>query len=402
MASFTRTSGTPVRMRLMKPALSSRASSRRAAPLPPAMPAARSAAAPRAVDQRIGITDRVHHARHARRDQRLDARRRAAVMAARLERHIRGGAAGLALPAARSAAASACASPARSCQPSPTIAPALHQHAADARIRVGGVQPARRQRQRAAMKARSSASKSAHLRRLRARRVRPAAAAADRGWPRHSCGRAHGGARGARRWRRRSISSRKASTSWKLRYTEAKRTYATSSRWRSSSITSSPMARDGTSRSPRLRSLWHDAAHRLVDRLARHRALLQRLGPCRRAACASSKGSRLRSLLTTTRHEQLGGLEGREALAAAQTLAAAADLAALAGQARVGDLGLDVAAEGTVHRCVPAAALTSPYTGKAPAQLDHLRPHALDRPPPRRRRPAHRRSSPRPARSPAP
>src|SRR5690606_38965791 len=54
-------------------------------------------------------------------------------------------------------------------------------------------------------------------------------------------------------WReddRRSISARDSSRSLKLRYTEAKRTSATSSSWRSSDITHSPSIRLGTSRSP--------------------------------------------------------------------------------------------------------------------------------------------------------
>src|SRR5688500_11293791 len=57
------------------------------------------------------------------------------------------------------------------------------------------------------------------------------------------------------RARMRSISSRKASTSWKLRYTDANLTYATSSSECSSSIAISPSCRAGTSRSPSARSL---------------------------------------------------------------------------------------------------------------------------------------------------
>jgi hypothetical protein len=80
--------------------------------------------------------------------------------------------------------------------------------------------------------------------------------------------------------------------------------------------------------------------------------------------------------LDQTRHEQFRALEGREALAAAQALAAAADLPAVGRQPRIGHLGLDVAAEGTMHR-LPRSDFSLVHR-KAPAQLADLRSHALD------------------------
>jgi len=76
----------------------------------------------------------------------------------------------------------------------------------------------------------------------------------------------------------------------------------------------------------------HDTAHGLVDLLARHRALLERL---LHAGTQFGLIERLASAITLDheRHEQLCRLEGRETLAALQALAAAADLPPLAGEA---------------------------------------------------------------------
>jgi len=92
----------------------------------------------------------------------------------------------------------------------------------------------------------------------------------------------------------------------------------------------------------------HDAAHGLVDLLARHRALLQRL------LHAGTQLALIECLapaitLDHERHDELRGLEGREALAALQALASAANLSPLAGEARVVHLSLLVAAERAVH-----------------------------------------------------
>ncbi len=101
-----------------------------------------------AVDQRIGIAGGIDDAPHLRGGQRIDTRRRASHVHARLERHV-GGRADCGLP--------------RHAQRihlrvrgSGPLVPALphhsfgaHQHAADARIRVGRVQTARRERERA-------------------------------------------------------------------------------------------------------------------------------------------------------------------------------------------------------------------------------------------------------------
>ena len=126
-------------------------------------------------------------------------------------------------------------------------------------------------------------------------------------------------------------------------------------------MTSSPTARADTSRSPRLRTLCTMRLTASSICLARHRPLLQRLV---HAGAQLALVERLAAAvaLDHQRHHQLGGLEGREALAALQALAAAADLPPLARQARVVHLGLVVAAEGTVHR--GASASSHWYTGK--------------------------------------
>src|SRR5437762_2543892 len=128
--------------------------------------------------------------------------------------------------------------------------------------------------------------------------------------------------------------------------------------------------------------LVHDAAHGLVDLLARHGALLQRLLHAG-AQFPLIEGLAATIALDHHRHHQLGRLESREALAALQALAAAADLTAFPREARVGHLGLDVAAEGTVHAActVPVATIrtpesvrTAPAPSGAPARSPPGRP----------------------------
>ena len=94
--------------------------------------------------------------------------------------------------------------------------------------------------------------------------------------------------------------------------------------------------------------LARDVADRFLDGLARYRPLLQRL---EHAAAQLALVERHAALVALhhQRHHQLGGLERGEALAAGQAFAAAADLRALGREARVGDLGVVVRAEGTVH-----------------------------------------------------
>jgi len=92
----------------------------------------------------------------------------------------------------------------------------------------------------------------------------------------------------------------------------------------------------------------HDAAHGLVDLLTRHRALLQRLLHAR-TQLPLIEGLASAITFDHERHDELGGLEGREALAALQAFAAAANLPPLAGKSRVVHLGLLVAAERAVH-----------------------------------------------------
>src|SRR5439155_1794726 len=135
--------------------------------------------------------------------------------------------------------------------------------------------------------------------------------------------------------------------------------------------------------------LVQHATEGLVDLRARHRALFQRL---------LHAGAQLRLVerlappiaLDHHRHQQLGRFEGREALATLQALAAAADLPALAGEARVGHLGLDVAAEGTVHAAWFRAQATarrpgSARTARSPGAVRARSPPALHpRPAPRR------------------
>ena len=84
------------------------------------------------------------------------------------------------------------------------------------------------------------------------------------------------------------------------------------------------------------------------------RALLERLhDPA--AQLALVEGLARAVVLDDLRHDELGGLEGREALAAGQALAAAADLVPLAREARVGHLGVVVVAERAVHGRSPGA-----------------------------------------------
>ena len=91
-----------------------------------------------------------------------------------------------------------------------------------------------------------------------------------------------------------------------------------------------------------------DALDRGLDRLAADRPLLERLQHAR-AQLALVEGLARAVVLDHLRHDELRGLEGREALAAGQALAAAADLLPLAREARVDDLGVVVVAERAVH-----------------------------------------------------
>jgi hypothetical protein len=127
-------------MRATKPMLSSRASFS-SRPQAVSMPAARSRASPLPGDQRVGIAHRRHDAGNPGGDQRRRAGRRAAMVAARFQRHVGGGAA---RPLAGGAQAwtSACGSPA-------FLVPALaddlavaHQHATDPRVGRGRPQAA--------------------------------------------------------------------------------------------------------------------------------------------------------------------------------------------------------------------------------------------------------------------
>jgi len=127
-------------------------------------------------------------------------------------------------------------------------------------------------------------------------------------------------------------------------------------------------ARD-TSRSPRLRTLC-------TTRLSASSISARGTGRfcsafSSRRAASPHRTPRAPDRLDHHRHEKLGGFEGRETLATLQALAAAADLPALAGEARVGHLGLNVAQKGQYMRLGSAPTLR-PVDREAPAQLDHL------------------------------
>ena len=113
--------------------------------------------------------------------------------------------------------------------------------------------------------------------------------------------------------------------------------------------------------------------HDLADLPRRHFALAERCAACGRCARRRPRSPRSTTgrfssalmhaaaqlalverlarcvALDDARHDQLGGLERGEALAAGQALAAPADLRALARQARVDDLGVVVRAERAMH-----------------------------------------------------
>jgi hypothetical protein len=72
-----------------------------------------------------------------------------------------------------------------------------------------------------------------------------------------------------------------------------------------------------------------DVRHRGVDRIARHWALLERLEHSG-AELRFVERLAVRVALDHPRHDELGGFEGREALAAVQTFAPAANLQPLA------------------------------------------------------------------------
>ena len=92
------------------------------------------------------------------------------------------------------------------------------------------------------------------------------------------------------------------------------------------------MARGGYLAVTETAHLVHDAAQSLVDLLARHRPLLERLLHAG-AQLVFVEGLAPTVALDHQRHDQLGGLEGGEALAALQAFAAAAYLPPLARQA---------------------------------------------------------------------
>src|SRR5437016_4257663 len=122
---------------------------------------------------------------------------------------------------------------------------------------------------------------------------------------------------------------------------------------------------------------------------ARHGALLQRLLHAG-AQLPLIEGLAATIALDHHRHHELRRLESREALAALQALAAAADLTAFPREARVGHLGLDVAAEGTVHAActAPVATVRTPEsvrTARAPSGAPARSPPGRPpRPAPRR------------------
>ena len=92
----------------------------------------------------------------------------------------------------------------------------------------------------------------------------------------------------------------------------------------------------------------NQVAYRLFEFVAGYRALLER---AHHAVAQLVLVERLAAVvvLDQPRHDELGGLEGREAFVARQALSAPANLPALTREARVYDLGFIVGAERTVH-----------------------------------------------------
>ena len=121
-----------------------------------------------------------------------------------------------------------------------------------------------------------------------------------------------------------------------------------------------------------------------LDRVAADRALLERLRDAG-AELALVEGLARAVVLDDLRHDELGGLEGREALAAGQAFAPAADLVPLAREARVRHLGVVVVAERAVHGRGPGAltrrpesARRSPAPPRARASDGRLVAHAVE------------------------
>src|SRR6185437_1138116 len=95
-----------------------------------------------------------------------------------------------------------------------------------------------------------------------------------------------------------------------------------------------------------------DARGRLLDGIQAHGALFQRLEHAA-LELALIEGLAAAVALDDPWHEQLRGLESREALTAAQALTPSSHLPALGGQTRIGHLGVIVTAEGTAHPRAP-------------------------------------------------
>src|SRR5882672_5915799 len=93
-----------------------------------------------------------------------------------------------------------------------------------------------------------------------------------------------------------------------------------------------------------------DALHRLLDGLARDRPLLERLQQARAQLRFIERFAAVVAL-DHLRHQELGRVKGREAFLAGEAFAAAADLPTFAGEARVGDLRVRVTAKWAMHAC---------------------------------------------------
>src|SRR6185312_5915422 len=91
-----------------------------------------------------------------------------------------------------------------------------------------------------------------------------------------------------------------------------------------------------------------DTADGLIQLVAGDRPLLERFLHAR-TQLRLVVGLAAAIALDHQRHDEFGGLEGREPLAAREALAAAADLPAFAGETRVGYFCFNMAAERTVH-----------------------------------------------------
>src|SRR5690606_23377873 len=110
-----------------------------------------------------------------------------------------------------------------------------------------------------------------------------------------------------------------------------------------------------------------DAGDRLFQPFDADRALFQRPQHAG-AQLFLVEGLTAAVLLDQPRHDQVGCLEGGEALLASQAFTAPANLIALGRQPRVDDLGVIGGTEGTVHGCAHQKRKTAMVADRTPAR----------------------------------